>query len=351
MGVLDIEYNSGNAALKELLLSIDRPGDFCAHGKLFAPMPRLEVEGVGLLSFPVPDMQVRALLAAVQDAGRHRRHRRRRRRRLGGSGVGRQRRGGGRAVGHLFTKLIGLWPTDGDHERDRAGCGRVLDLLSGIGDEARTRRFLLDVVLSRYRPGDNGHLPAAIAIVGPDAAERFLADVATAHVTRHPGPVLALLRVIQEQGRESAAAAWGGALRKSVHAALLTLCEALAARTGDRDEDEPKAAFGAIRVPPLKTRIGWKTIGPRKTMIRRRPNPGRRSGWSIAFATFSRPFGAGRRAGRALRVRPRQNCARRSRPGTRPDEGGHEDDSVVAGALNSANRTFCGRERTSTSRG
>ena len=46
MGALDIEYNSGNGALEELLLSIDRPGDFCAHGKLFAPMPRLEVEGV-----------------------------------------------------------------------------------------------------------------------------------------------------------------------------------------------------------------------------------------------------------------------------------------------------------------
>ena len=68
MGVLDIEYNSGNGALEELLLSIDRPGDFCAHGKLFAPMPRLEVEGVGPLSFPVPDMQVRALIAAAERA-------------------------------------------------------------------------------------------------------------------------------------------------------------------------------------------------------------------------------------------------------------------------------------------
>ena len=89
-------------------------------------------------------------------------------------------------IGHLFTKLIDLWPTDGSHDDDRAERGRVLDLLSGIGDEARTRRFLLDVVLSRYRPGDNEHLPAAIGIVGPDAAERLLADLATAHVTRHP---------------------------------------------------------------------------------------------------------------------------------------------------------------------
>ena len=26
------------------------PCDFCAHGKLFAPMPRLEVDGAGMLS-------------------------------------------------------------------------------------------------------------------------------------------------------------------------------------------------------------------------------------------------------------------------------------------------------------
>ena len=155
-------------------------------------------------------------------------------------------------IGRLFTKLIGLWPTDGDHDRDRAERSRMLDLLSGIGDEARTRRFLLDVVLSRYRPGDNEHLPAAIGIVGPDAAERFLANLATAHVTRHPGPVFALLRVIQEQGRESAAAAWGDALRKSVHAALRALCEALAGRTEDDEEDEPKAAFDAIEGTALE---------------------------------------------------------------------------------------------------
>ena len=155
-------------------------------------------------------------------------------------------------IGHLFTKLIGLWPTDGDPEHDRAERGRVLDLLTGIGDEARTRRFLLDVVLSRYRPGDNEHLPAAVEIVGPDAAERFLANLATAHVTRHPGPVLALLRIMQQQDRESAAAAWGGALRKSVHAALLAVCEALAARTGDDGKDEPKTAPKAVEATAIE---------------------------------------------------------------------------------------------------
>ena len=67
MGVLDLEYGA-DAALEKLLQSIDRPGDFCAHGRLFAPMPRLEVDGAGMLSFPVPEAQVRALIAAAEPA-------------------------------------------------------------------------------------------------------------------------------------------------------------------------------------------------------------------------------------------------------------------------------------------
>ena len=55
-------------ALEKLLLSIDRPGDFCAHGRLLAPMPRLEVEGAGALSFPVPEAQVRALIEVAERA-------------------------------------------------------------------------------------------------------------------------------------------------------------------------------------------------------------------------------------------------------------------------------------------
>ena len=68
MGVLDVEYGAGHARLEELLRSIDRPGDFCAHGRLFAPMPRLEVEGAGMVSFPVPEAQVRALIEAAERA-------------------------------------------------------------------------------------------------------------------------------------------------------------------------------------------------------------------------------------------------------------------------------------------
>ena len=168
-------------------------------------------------------------------------------------------RNGGTAderIAHLFTKLIDLWPTDGDHDRDRSSRARMLDVLSGIDDEARTLRFLRNVVLSRYRRGDNEHLPAALRVVGLDAADRLLADLVTAHVTPRTSAVLALLRLIEGQCRESAESAWRDVLRKSVHAALVTLCEALAARTGD-DEDEPKAAFNAIEDTFIEDENDW----------------------------------------------------------------------------------------------
>ena len=149
-------------------------------------------------------------------------------------------RNGGTAderIEQLVTKLIGLWPTHGNHDGDRPSRARMLELLSGIGDEARTLRFLRDVVLSRYRHGDNEHLPAAVSIVGPAAAGNFLTDLAIGHVTRHTGAVLALLRLVEEERRESAVAAWRDALRKSVQAALFAWCEALAARTEAEEQD------------------------------------------------------------------------------------------------------------------
>ena len=67
MGAIDLEYGS-DAALADLLHSVDRPGDFCVHGKLYAPMPTLEVEGVGALAFPVPESQLRTLIRAAERA-------------------------------------------------------------------------------------------------------------------------------------------------------------------------------------------------------------------------------------------------------------------------------------------
>lgn len=49
--------------IERLLLSIDRPGDYCSFGKIFTPMPVLEVEGVGTLSFPVAEDRAKALFS------------------------------------------------------------------------------------------------------------------------------------------------------------------------------------------------------------------------------------------------------------------------------------------------
>ncbi len=65
---MEIVYREDQPQLEKLLLSVDRPGDFYAHGRSFYLMPRIEVDGVGVLSFPVPDAQVRALIAAAERA-------------------------------------------------------------------------------------------------------------------------------------------------------------------------------------------------------------------------------------------------------------------------------------------
>ena len=63
----EVEYAT-NAPLTKLLRSVVRPGDYCAHGRLFLPMPTVDIAGVGLLSFPVPDSQVRALTEVAERA-------------------------------------------------------------------------------------------------------------------------------------------------------------------------------------------------------------------------------------------------------------------------------------------
>ena len=54
--------------IDKLLRSVDRPGDFCTHGRVLVPMPRLEVQGAGALSFPIPEVQIQALVAAAERA-------------------------------------------------------------------------------------------------------------------------------------------------------------------------------------------------------------------------------------------------------------------------------------------
>ncbi len=68
MADVDVAYNEDQAPLEALLRAIDRPGDYCAQGRLFVPMPLVEVDGVGPLSFPITAQQAHALNAAAAPA-------------------------------------------------------------------------------------------------------------------------------------------------------------------------------------------------------------------------------------------------------------------------------------------
>jgi hypothetical protein len=64
----DLPYNRSLAGLESLLSCVKRPGDFCMHGSLALPMPLVQVDGVGSLSFPLLESQAAALIAAAERA-------------------------------------------------------------------------------------------------------------------------------------------------------------------------------------------------------------------------------------------------------------------------------------------
>ena len=59
---ISVEYNEELKPLEKLLAGVKRVGDFFVRGVLELPMPKVEVEGVGVLSFPVPPAQIAALI-------------------------------------------------------------------------------------------------------------------------------------------------------------------------------------------------------------------------------------------------------------------------------------------------
>src|SRR3990167_7564708 len=59
---IQVDYNRDLHALAETLAAVKRPGDFYTSGSLEAPMPRLDIEGVGTVSFPVPAVQAREII-------------------------------------------------------------------------------------------------------------------------------------------------------------------------------------------------------------------------------------------------------------------------------------------------
>jgi hypothetical protein len=63
-----IKYNSELAPLEQLLAGVKSPGDFYSSGIVEVPMPQLQVDGVGTISFPVPAGQVEAMIAQARRA-------------------------------------------------------------------------------------------------------------------------------------------------------------------------------------------------------------------------------------------------------------------------------------------
>ena len=65
---MEITYADAQAPLEALLQSIERPGDYCTQGRLFVPMPRVEVGEAGMLSFPVTPPRAQALISVAERA-------------------------------------------------------------------------------------------------------------------------------------------------------------------------------------------------------------------------------------------------------------------------------------------
>lgn len=59
---------SDNERLERAINSVERPGDYCTHGKVECVMPRLEVESVGTIAFPVQPAQIASLIEAADRA-------------------------------------------------------------------------------------------------------------------------------------------------------------------------------------------------------------------------------------------------------------------------------------------
>lgn len=65
---IEIEYNHQLKPLETLLSGVKQPGDFFVARTVEVPMPRVEVKGAGALSFPVPDVQIAAIVRRAERA-------------------------------------------------------------------------------------------------------------------------------------------------------------------------------------------------------------------------------------------------------------------------------------------
>ncbi|NKB24922.1 MAG: hypothetical protein GKR87_11205 [Kiritimatiellae bacterium] len=50
---IEIEYNLALDVLTDLLAEVDRPGNFFVSSSMTTPLPQVEVDGLGMLAFPL----------------------------------------------------------------------------------------------------------------------------------------------------------------------------------------------------------------------------------------------------------------------------------------------------------
>jgi hypothetical protein len=65
---IKVPYNRDLKALEVVLAAVRRPGDFFVHGAMETPMPRLEIDGVGVISFPILDSQIQDIIKQAEHA-------------------------------------------------------------------------------------------------------------------------------------------------------------------------------------------------------------------------------------------------------------------------------------------
>jgi len=65
---IEVPYNRDLNALEEALAAVERPGDFFVRGTLETPMPRVEIDGVGVIAFPILHSQIQDIIAHAERA-------------------------------------------------------------------------------------------------------------------------------------------------------------------------------------------------------------------------------------------------------------------------------------------
>lgn len=150
---IHIEYNDELQPLDTLLRGVTRAGDFYATGTAEIPMPRVEVEGLGVLSFPVPESQIQELI----------------------------------------------------RQATRAPYGR--------GEATLVHDFIADIVTRDYNGSENDALVTAASLLGAKPAGALLAGLARRHVRCLPAECVNLLGSLTARTGSSVPAEWRESLR------------------------------------------------------------------------------------------------------------------------------------------